>query len=94
MLYHLYMESEKKDINELIYKTEIESQMQETNLWSPKLKGGGGINQEFGINIYTQLNVKYVINRDLLSSIGNYTQYLVITCMPIWEKNLKKNGYV
>ena len=94
MLYHLYMESKKKDTNKLIYKTEIESQMQETNLWLPKAKGGGGINQEFGINTHILLNVKQVINKDLLYSIGNCTQYLVITCMPTWEKNLKKNGYV
>ena len=30
-----------------------------TNLWLPKGKGGGGrINQEFGINIYTLLYIK------------------------------------
>ena len=32
----------KNDTNEqLIYKTEIDSQTQKTNLWSPKGKGGG-----------------------------------------------------
>ena len=42
----------KNDTNELIYKTEIDSQTQKTNLWL--LKGeGGGINQEFGVNRYT-----------------------------------------
>ena len=30
----------KKDTNELIYKTEIDSQAQKTNLWLPKGKGG------------------------------------------------------
>ena len=30
----------KNDINELIYKTETESQMQITNLWLPMGKGG------------------------------------------------------
>ena len=30
----------KKDINELIYKREIDSQAQKTNLWLPKGKGG------------------------------------------------------
>ena len=29
----------KKSTNELIYKTEIESQMQKTNLWLPQGKG-------------------------------------------------------
>ena len=30
------------DTNELIYKTETDSQTQKTNLWLPKGKGGGG----------------------------------------------------
>ena len=30
----------KKDINELIYKTEIDSQTSKTNFWLPKGKGG------------------------------------------------------
>ena len=38
-----------------------------------------GINQEFGINIYTLLYTKQITNKDLLCSTGNYTQYLVIT---------------
>ena len=29
------------DTNELIYKTEIDSQTQKTNLWLPKGMGGG-----------------------------------------------------
>ena len=29
------------DINELIYKTETDSQISKTNLWLPKGKGGG-----------------------------------------------------
>ena len=33
------MASKKKSTNELIYKTEVESQMQKTNLWLP---GDGG----------------------------------------------------
>ena len=31
----------KKDTNELIYKTETDSQTKKTNLWLPKEKGGG-----------------------------------------------------
>ena len=34
----------KHNTNELIYKTETDSQTQKTKLWSPKGKGGGGIN--------------------------------------------------
>ena len=32
----------KNGTNEFIYKTEIESQMQKTNLWLPRVKGSGG----------------------------------------------------
>ena len=41
--YHLYVESKKNDINELIYKTKTDSQTSKTNLWLPKGKGGGGV---------------------------------------------------
>ena len=30
----------QKSTNETIYKTEVESQMQKTNLWLPECKGG------------------------------------------------------
>ena len=44
------------DTNELIYKTETDLQTSKTNLWLSKGKhSGGGINQEFGINIHTLL---------------------------------------
>ena len=43
--------------------------------------GRGGINQEFGINIYTLLYVKQIINKELLYSMWNSAQYSVITSM-------------
>ena len=44
----------KNNTNELIYKTETDSQRWKTNLWLPKGKGGEGwINEEYGINRYT-----------------------------------------
>ena len=36
-----YMRNQKSDTNELIYKTETDSQNQKTNLWLPKGKDGG-----------------------------------------------------
>ena len=75
------MESKKNDTNELINKTETDSQTQKTNLWLPKGKGGEGINYEVLINIYTLLYIKQIINKDLLYSIENSTQYSVITYM-------------
>ena len=43
--------------------------------------GGGGINQEVRINIYTILYIKQIINKDLLYTTGNCTQYSVRTYM-------------
>ena len=69
----------KYDTNEFIYKTETDLQTQKTNLQLPKEKEGrGGINQEFGISIYTVLYRKQMKNKDLLYSTGNSTQYPVI----------------
>ena len=45
--------------NELIYKTETDSQTSKTNLWLPKGKrGGGGVDWEFGIDMYTLVYLK------------------------------------
>ena len=41
--------------------------------------------------IYTPLYIKYVINKDVLYSTGNSTQYSVITYM---GKEFEKNGYM
>ena len=39
-----YMWNLNNDTNELIYKTETDSEIQKTNLWLPMGKGCGGIN--------------------------------------------------
>ena len=41
----------------------------------------GGINQEFGINIFTLLYIKEIIKKDPKYSIGNSTQYSVTAYM-------------
>ena len=41
----------------------------------------GEINLDLEINIYTLLHLKYITNEDLLYSIGNSTQFFVITYM-------------
>ena len=41
--------------------------------------------------VLTTYTLKQITNKDLLYSIGNYTQYLVITYK---EKECKKNMYV
>ena len=40
---------------------------------------GGGIDWEFGIDMYTLLYLKWITNKDLLYSTGNSAQYSVIT---------------
>ena len=67
-----YMGNLKKGgTNELIYKTEVEAWMQETNLWIP---GWGGINWKIGTDVYTLLYIKYITNNNLLY-IAQGTQY-------------------
>lgn len=39
---HLHMESKKKDANECVYKTELESWMKKTNLRFPEAERGQG----------------------------------------------------
>ena len=48
----------KTDTNKFVYETEIDLWTQKTNLQLPEAKGGPGINQESGINIYTLLYLK------------------------------------
>ena len=53
-----YMRKLKKsDTNELIYKTETDTQTQRMNLWLPggRVGGGVGIDWEFEIDMYTLL---------------------------------------
>ena len=46
----------RNDTNELIYKTETGSETYRVNLWLPG--GKGGIDWEFGIDMYTLLYLK------------------------------------
>ena len=45
----------KSDTNELIYKTESDSQTQRTNLWLPQRRVGGRDRLGFWIDMYTLL---------------------------------------
>ena len=81
-----YMQNLNNDTNEL-YKSETDSEIQKTNLWLPKGKGCGGINQEFKIHIYTLVYIKQITNKNLQYSTGSSTQYSVITYV---EKEFEK----
>ena len=67
----------KNDTNELIYKTETDSQTQRT-CWGGG-EGGEGIVREFVTDMYTLLYLKWITNKDLLHSTGNSAQYYVTT---------------
>ena len=41
--------------------------------------GWGGIDQEFGIDMYTLLYLKWITNKDQLDSTGNSAQHYVTT---------------
>ena len=69
----------KQDTNELIYRTETNTQTQKTYGYQ-RGEGEGGVNQEFGISRYTLLYIKQV-NKVLLYRTGKYSQYLVINYM-------------
>ena len=49
---------------------ETETQMQRTNVWTPRGEGGGGggggMNWEIGIDIYTLICIKLITNKNLL----------------------------
>ena len=60
-------------------KTETDSQTQRTDLWLPRgRRGGGGMDWEFGISRCKLLYIKWINNKILLYSTGNYMQYPVI----------------
>ena len=48
--------------------------------WSTRGKRGGD-NWGTGVDVYPLLYIKQVTNKDLLYSIGNSSQYNVMTCM-------------
>ena len=81
-----YMWNLKYDINELIYKTEEDSQTSKTNLWLPKGTGGdGGKRQTRGLSL---AYARYCIWDGW--SVG---MCCTIICDNLREKECEKNGY-
>ena len=59
---------QKNGTDESVCKTEIETQMQRTNVWTPREEssvgsGGGGMNCEIGIDMYTLICIKQITNK-------------------------------
>ena len=64
IIYYHLMWNLNYDPKELIYKIEIDSQIQKTNLWLPKGKAGKGErNQEVGVSICTLLYIYIIDNQ-------------------------------
>ena len=60
---------QKNGTDEQVCKAEIETQMYRTNVWTPRGEsegGGGGMNWEIGIDIYTPICIKQITNKNLL----------------------------
>ena len=57
---------QRNHTDEPVCKAEIETQMQRTNLWTPREESGGGMNWEIGIDIYTLICIKQLTNMNLL----------------------------
>ena len=63
---------QKNGTDEPVCKAETETQMQSTNLWTTPRgesgggSGGGGMNWEIVIDIYTLICIKQITNKNLL----------------------------
>ena len=80
--YHILMHIcilQKNDIEELIYRTEIETQTQRTSIWIPRREGGKGGRIGRLELTYMQYYVllKQITNENQLYTIGNSTQCYV-----------------
>ena len=61
------IKAKKKDINELIFKTEVDSQTQKNHLLVTKRNKemGGSVNEKVGINIHMLLCIRQGAKNDL-----------------------------
>ena len=53
----------------------------ENELMVARVRMGEGIVREFGVDMHTLLDLKWITNKDLLYSTRNSSQYSVITYM-------------
>ena len=59
--------TQKNGTDEPVCRAEIETQMQRTNIWTTRGESGGGgvMNWENGIDIYTLICIKQITNKNL-----------------------------
>ena len=67
----------KHDTNELLYKSETDSQTERADWGCQGGRGWGGLEWEIGVSRGMLLHIEWV-NQDLLHSTGNYIQYPMI----------------
>ena len=79
--YHLYVESRKMVQMNLFAKQKQSHRCRKQTYGYQGGKGGGGMNWEIGIDIYTLVYMKQVTNENLLCNTGNSTQCSVVTQM-------------
>ena len=73
-----YMWNLKYGTNEPIYKTEIDSQTQRTDLWLPRWRGWNEMDWKFGVNRCKLLHLEWISGEILLYYTGNYIHSLGI----------------
>ena len=84
--------TKRNDANELIYKTETDSQTSRTNLLVTTEGGWGeGVVREFEIDMYILLGLNWITNNDLLYGIRNSVPFYVVA----WTKGaFGENGHM
>ena len=55
----------RNDTNELIYKTKRDLQTEKVHVWLPGERWGERIVRKFGMDMYKQLYLKWIINKNL-----------------------------
>ena len=73
-----YMWNLKYDTNELIYEKEIDPQIENRLVVAKGKWGEGGLYWEFGTSKCKLFCIKWINNKVLLYSTGNYIQYPVM----------------
>ena len=64
--------TQKNGTGEPVCQAETETQVQRTNVWTPRGESGGGgggggvMNWEIGIDMYTLICIKWITNKNLL----------------------------
>lgn len=67
------------DAYKLINKAVTDSQTQRINLQLPREEWERGKVRQFGMDMYAVIYLKWIIDKDLVYSIGNFAKYYIST---------------